>query len=111
LRAEYHYSSVTKKKSQQEKEESILLLEEIVMEIGDGYCEFYFKDPANELLKSLIHNVTALRGMQRNKPQEINLITKSEYGLELTRMDVKRTRLQLNLFYEDDFAEVHQTVI
>ena len=55
--------------------------------------------------------VASLRGIQRNKPQEINLITKGDYGLELTKMDVKRTRLNLNLFYEDNFADVHQTII
>jgi len=112
LVTEYHYSSIAKKKSLQEKEESILLLDEaIVMELGDGYCEFYFTDSENTLLVQLIKRVTAMRGQQRNKPQEINLITKSEYGLELTKMDVKRTRLNLGLFYEDDFSEVHQTVM
>src|SRR5690606_20540968 len=112
LEAEYHYASISKKKADQEKEESILLLkEEIVMELGDGYCEFYFHDAANPLLKQLIAKVASIRGIRRNKPQEINLITKGDYGLELTKMDVKRTRLKLDLFYEDDFTDVHQTVI
>jgi len=112
LREEYHYSAISKKrKKEEEKEESILLLEGIVMEIGDGYCEFYFADRQNALLQRLIARVTTLRGIQRNKPQEINLITRGDYGLELTRMDVKRTRLNLNLFYEDDFSDVHHTIL
>ena len=112
LQAEYHYASISKKKASQEKEESILLLrDEIVMELGDGYCEFYFHDANNPLLKQLVSRVASIRGIRRNKPQEINLITKGEYGLELTKMDVKRTRLKLDLFYEDDFTDVHQTVI
>lgn len=112
LMEEYHYSSVTKKRFAQDKEESILVLrDEILLELGDGYCEFYFNDPDNALLQKLIKEVSALRGMRRNKPQEINLITKGEYGLELTKMDVKRTRLNLDLFYEDEFHEVHNTML
>lgn len=112
LKAEYHYSSISKKNAKQEKEESILLLNnEIVMELGDSYCEFYFSDPSSALMQKLLQRVSAMRGMQRNKPQEINLITKSDYGLELTKMDVKRTRLKLDLFYEDNFSDVHQTIL
>jgi len=112
LKAEYHYASVAKKKIKAEKEESILLFdEEIVVELGDGYCEFYFSKPNSALLQQLMDRALKLRGMQRNKPREINLITRSDYGLELTKMDVKRTRLKLDLFYEDDFAGVHDTII
>jgi len=112
IRNEYHYSSISKKKPVEEKEESIILLNEpIVLEIGDGYCEFYFNNPKNTVLQSLISRVTALRGMQRNKPQEINLITRGDYGLELTKTDVKRTQLKLDLFYEDDFPSVHKTIL
>ncbi|HRO43993.1 MAG TPA: AAA family ATPase [Flavipsychrobacter sp.] len=112
LKGEYHYSSIAKKKPLNEKEESILWLEEeILMELGDGYCEFYFHDSESALLQQIMNKVVAMRGMQRNRPQEINLITKSDYGLELTKMDVKRTRLNLDLFYENDFGEVHTTII
>lgn len=112
LLAEYHYSSVSKKKAKLEQEESVLLLnDEIVMELGDGYCEFYFSNPRSELLQKLLQKISLLRGQQRNKPQEINLITRGDYGLELTKMDVKRTNLKLGLYYEDDFAPVHQTII
>lgn len=112
LISEYHYSAVNRKKTAQEKEESIILMEEeLVIELGDGYCEFYFSNPESQLLRKLILRVSSLRGLRKNKPQEINLITKGDYGLELTKMDVKRTRLNLDLFYEDDFKEVHQTII
>ncbi len=112
LAEEYHYSAVSKKKARTEKEESIILVQEaIVLELGDGYCEFYFLDPQNALLQQMMHCVMNLRGIQRNKPQEINLITRGDYGLELTKMDVKRTRLNLKMFYEDDFGEIHQTIL
>lgn len=109
---QYHYTAVSKKKATEEKEESILLMDEaLVIEIGDGYCEFYFSDAKHLLLQKIINRVVALRGTPRSKPQEINLITHGDYGLELTKMDVKRSRLNLDLYYEDDFLPVHQTIL
>ncbi|RYZ40869.1 MAG: AAA family ATPase [Sphingobacteriales bacterium] len=112
IKEEYHYTAIAKKKLTQEKEESVLILEQdLLVELGDGYCEFYFSDPENALLKQMISRVAALRGNLRSRPQEINLITRGDYGLELTRMDVKRTSLKLDLFYEDDFLDVHKTIM
>jgi hypothetical protein len=112
IQAEYHYAAITKKSATQDKEESVIILkDELLLELGDGYCEFYFSDPDNTLLQQLLSRISSVRGKRQNKPQEINLITKGDYGLELTKMDVKRTAINLGLFYEDDFKEVHQTVI
>ena len=108
IKAEYHYASISKKNSLQEKEESIILVdEEMVLELG----EFYFSNPHGELYQKMLARITSLRGNRRSKPQEINLITRGEYGLELTKMDVKRTNIKLDLFYEDDFQDVHKTVL
>ncbi|XZF15548.1 AAA family ATPase [Chitinophagaceae bacterium MMS25-I14] len=109
---EFHYSAINRKKTKEEKEESVIELQEgIVLEMGDGYCEFYFHNRESALLCELIKQFTSLRGKRNSQPQEIHLITKGDYGLELTKMDVKRTRLDMNLYYEDDFREVHQTVL
>ena len=111
LLQEYHYAAVGRKKKQTEKEESVLLLSDLVIEIGDGYCEFYHNDPEAPLLQQIMKRVLGLRGLHRNKPQEINLITRGDYGLELSKMEVKRTRLNLQHFYNDDFPDIHQTII
>jgi hypothetical protein len=41
---------------------------------------------------------------------EINLIAKNNYGPELKSMEIKKTKLNLNLYYEDDFIEVDSTI-
>lgn len=109
---EYHYSAINPKKTKEEKEESVIRMkEQIMLEMGDGYAELYFSNPNGLLYKSLLTKLKGLRGGKRMRPQEINLITRGEYGLELTRMDVKRTKLDIDLFYEDNFKEVHQTIL
>ena len=112
IRQAYHYSSIAKRIKKEEKEESIIIIgDELLLEIGDGYCEFYFSKVQDSFRQKLIEAVASLRGKTRSKPQEVNLITRGEYGLELTKMEVKRTSLKLDLFYEDDFLDVHQTII
>src|ERR1043165_9870016 len=109
---EYHYTAINPKKDKEEKEESVIRMkEQIMLEMGDGYAELYYTDPNGPLYKALLSRFSSLRGGKRTRPQEINLITKGDYGLELTRMDVKRTKLDIDLFYEDEFKDVHKTII
>lgn len=109
---EYHYTAINPKKEKEEKEESVLRLkEQIMLEMGDGYAELYYTNATGPLYKSLVARLSGLRGGKRTRPQEINLITKGDYGLELTKMDVKRTKLDIDMFYEDDFKDIHNTII
>lgn len=61
-----------------------------------------------------IETVTALmkkcRSRERKKEFEINLITRGSYGLELTTMDIKKSKLNIDLMYNDDFAEVDKVI-
>jgi SpoVK/Ycf46/Vps4 family AAA+-type ATPase len=56
--------------------------------------------------------VILARFKERNKrqPQEIHLIIQNRNSLELKAMEIKRTKLHLDLFYEDDFRETDQTI-
>lgn len=51
-----------------------------------------------------------LKDRQR-RSHEINLITVTNMGLELHAMDIKRTRLDLQKNYNDDFLPVHQQIL
>ena len=109
---EYHYTAINPKKDREEKEESVIRMkEQIMLEMGDGYAELYYGNPNGPLYKALVAKFSGLRGGRRTRPQEINLITKGDYGLELTKMDVKRTKLDIDLFYEDSFKDVHKTIL
>jgi SpoVK/Ycf46/Vps4 family AAA+-type ATPase len=48
---------------------------------------------------------------ERRKPLEINLIVKGSYGLGLKSMEIKRTKLDLHLFYDDGFAEIDDVIV
>lgn len=109
---EYHYAGINRNRKKEEREESIVLLQEnIVLEMGDGYCEFYYTNPNGPLLRALISRLGTARGIRRSTPQEVHLITRGDYGLELTKLDVKRTKLNLSQYYDEDFLPVHETIL
>jgi energy-coupling factor transporter ATP-binding protein EcfA2 len=84
----------------------VILKDRCVLEFSEGYCELLY-DSANELLiGELIVFLRQFKERQRRKPLEINLIVKSGNYLELKAMEIKRTKLDLDLYYEDDFKEV-----
>ncbi|MCH5717876.1 ATP-binding protein [Niabella hibiscisoli] len=57
----------------------------------------------------MVHRFSMLASVnkqkQRRQPLEINLVVANNRGLELKGMEIKRSRLDLNLFYEQDFLE------
>ena len=111
IRNEYHSLELEGRRRKEQKVQSLIVLsEEIILEMGDNYCEFYYTRPDCPLLQELKKRFTAIRKAQRRKPLEINLITQGDSGLELTGLEVKRTNLNLDLYYEDDFKEVDDTI-
>lgn len=81
-----------------------------IIEFGTDYCELMHDGKQEGISKELIALAGHYKEKERRKPLEINLIVKGSDGLELKRMEVKRTKLDLALFYEDDFKRVDATI-
>ena len=54
--------------------------------------------------------VNQFKQRQRRQPLEINLIVQNRSTLELKAMEIKRTKLDIDLFYEDDFKETDELI-
>ena len=77
-----------------------------IVEFDDNYCEFYHDGKNETLVQEITELVTRFRVRQRRQPLEINMIVQNRNSLELKAMEIKRTKLNVDLFYEDDFREV-----
>ena len=77
-----------------------------IVEFDDNYCEFYHDGKNETLVQEITELVTRFRVGQRRQPLEINMIVQNRNSLELKAMEIKRTKLNVDLFYEDDFREV-----
>jgi hypothetical protein len=113
IRETYVQNGAGLRKSGEVKAEVCLYVmdEEIVLSLYENGAEIMTADPAGELYTQLLDRLSSAKAQPRTKAFEINLITKGDFGLELTRMDVKPTRLDLGLYYADDFAAVHKTIV
>lgn len=88
----------------------LILKNNCIAEFDENYCEFYHDGGDAGFADELTALVCQFKERQRKQPLEINLIVKNSRGLYLKGMEIKRTKLDLDLYYEDDFKEVDQLI-
>jgi hypothetical protein len=81
-----------------------------IINYGDYYCFVLYSDAQKDFAKEIVKATIPVKKKARREPVEINLIVKGSSGLELKSMEIKRTKLDIDLFYEDDFMPVHQAI-
>lgn len=81
-----------------------------LVELGNDYCEMLHDGSNPEWVTGITELASQYKERQRRQPFEINLIVQGSEGLELKPMETKRTRLDIDLFYEDDFKETDEVI-
>ncbi len=88
----------------------IIMNNNCIVEFDQGYCQILHNGSSIEFIEETTALVNQFREKQRRQPLEINLIVRTSRSLELKGMEIKRTQLDLDLFYEDDFKEVDELI-
>lgn len=81
-----------------------------IIEFDEDYCEILHDGRQPEQLEQITGIVLPFRQRRRRQPLEINLIVQARSRLELKAMEIKRTRLDLDLYYNDDFKAIDALV-
>lgn len=103
-----YYDSKTKK---YDFNDTFLIMQNgCVLEFDSNYCEIYHDGSQDDFIHECTMLMKVFKEKQRRKPLEINLISRGRNGFEFSQIEVKRTKLDLDLFYEDDFKEVNDTI-
>lgn len=105
----YRYYDI-KKKRYIFDETFIVMKNGCLIEFDTNYCEIYHSGIQEDFINDCTNLMKQFKEKQRRKPLEINLISRGRNGLELKQLEVKRTKLNLDLFYEDDFQTVSDTI-
>ena len=92
-----------KKKCYQFDETFMVMQNGCILEFDTYFCQIYHSGNQHDFIMECTALVKQFKERQRRKPLEINLISRGRNGLELKQLEVKRTKLDLDLFYEDDF--------
>lgn len=107
----FQYSKYNRNKKMSLYSTTIILLNEnCLVELGGEYCEVLHTHKDYDMANALIKEVSRFKRREKKKNFEINLIAKDSYGMELKSMEIKKTKLNLGLYYEDDFMEVDKII-
>ncbi|HEX2607556.1 MAG TPA: AAA family ATPase [Flavisolibacter sp.] len=112
IQSEHTYRKYDRSRKGYAFDETVLLLSnECVIEFDADYFELFHDGCQEEFVRDCTQLANLFKGKQRKRPLEINLIVKGSYGLELKSMEIKKTKLDLDLYYADDFRPVHEAII
>jgi hypothetical protein len=107
----HQYKWYKRKKKKYQFDRTVLILKNnCIVEFDDTYCEFYHDGKDETFVNEVTELVNQFKERQRQQPLEINLIVQNRNSLELKAMEIKKTKLDLSLFYEDDFKEVDELI-
>jgi SpoVK/Ycf46/Vps4 family AAA+-type ATPase len=81
-----------------------------LVDLGNDYCEMMHDGSSSEWVATITELAKQNNERQKRQPFEINLIVQGSEGLELKPMETKRTKLDIDLFYEDDFKETDEVI-
>lgn len=88
----------------------LIMKHNCILEFDTTYCEIYHDGNQDTFIKECTDLMIGFKKRQRRKPMEINLVVKGRSGIELRAMEIKRTKLDLSLYYEDDFTAVDAVI-
>lgn len=91
-------------------DQTILVLKgSMVLEFDEYYCEILHDGTNTAMVDDICAKAVKCRERKKKEPLEINLIVRDK-NLYLKPMEIKRTKLDLDLFYRDDFKPVDELI-
>jgi ATPase family associated with various cellular activities (AAA) len=111
IKSVHGYRYYDKQKRKYVFDETFLIMQNgCIMEFDTYFCQIYNDGMQDDFINECTLLMKQFKEKQRRKPLEINLISRGKNGLELKQLEVKRTKLDIGLFYEDAFKEVDAVI-
>lgn len=102
----YQSSYYNKEQARQEFSKTYFVLNnKVLVELSGSYARMLFPKKEYAFVDELITVLSEYKVQQKQEDFEINIITMNN-GLELKRLDIKPTQLDIDLYYNNDFSEV-----
>lgn len=110
VQSKYCYRGFYRNEEPASYQTTLVLSNECILEFYPNNCHVLHGCEHESFVTEIVAFFHGFKEKQRRKPLEINLIVRGESGLELRAMEVKRTKLDLDLFYEDDFKRTDEII-
>jgi hypothetical protein len=111
IKSTHGYRYYDKQKRKYVFDETFLIMQNgCIIEFDTYFCQIYNDGMQDEFINECTLLMKQFKEKQRRKPLEINLISSAKSGLVLKQIEIKRTKLDLDLFYNDEFKEVDELI-
>jgi len=95
----------------QEFNKTIFVLKsKVVIELAGQYAKVLHPANQYDFADRLLNKLNDYRLPEKKEDFEINIITYSNSGLDLKRLDIKPAALDLGMYYNDDFKEIDSII-
>jgi len=88
----------------------VVMKSNCIVEFGTGYCEIIHDGTMDTFIDEVVKIVGHFKERTKRRPLEMNLVVSQNGDLSLKTMEIKRTKLDLDLYYEDDFKEIDAVI-
>nr|WP_294989942.1 AAA family ATPase [uncultured Sediminibacterium sp.] len=88
----------------------VVMSDRMMISLGEDYAEILFCNRDYEKANNMILAFSKHKELEKEADFEINIITQSNYGLDLKSLAIQPTELDLDLYYNDDFKAVDAVI-
>ena len=107
----YQYQWYDRKKKDAQFGRQIIVLDNgCLADFYTSVCEFWHDNKQPDLLLEIAKMFAPFKQRQRREPLEINIVIRGKSKLELKAMEIKRSRLDLGLYYDPEFTETDKII-
>ncbi|MCG2613955.1 AAA family ATPase [Terrimonas sp. NA20] len=107
----YQASSFNRDRNVQEFNDTLVILTgKRMITFSGNWVTILYTSHCFQWADDLIKTLNQFRLPEKEEDFEINIITANSRGLELKRMPIKPTRLDIGLYYNDDFAAIDEVI-
>lgn len=89
----------------------VVMKETVVVELSTSCVEILHGPHNMELVEELTQFLLRFKQKQKRRQHEINLVIRQGAELTLKRLEINKTKLDLDLFYEDDFPGIDALIV
>lgn len=107
----HRYQWFRRGKNQYQFDTTIAIMDdECLVEFNSNYMEVWHNGTQKAFIDETTALANAFKERRRRDPLEINLVIEERGKLSLKPMEIKRTKLDLGLFYNEDFKSIDELV-
>ncbi|HUR09867.1 MAG TPA: AAA family ATPase [Flavitalea sp.] len=107
----YQSCSLNRDKGEQQFDKTIFVLSnKMIIELAPRYAIVLFPKGGYQFVDLMVKEFALYKVEEKKEAFEMNIISLTSQGLELKTLEIKPTRLDIGLYYNDDFLPVHEVV-